>query len=75
MTDHAEAPKSPAEVFQMAHEAVDFIRTKIPAEFHRPRVAIVCGSGLGGIANTVRDDEKHAINYSDIPYFPKTTGR
>lgn len=61
-------------VFQRASESADFIRSKVPAELHFPRVAIVCGSGLGGIASTINKDVSVEINYSDIPNFPKTTG-
>lgn len=71
VADHLGAP-SPG-VFQRATEAAEFIRSKLPEELHRPRVAVVCGSGLGGIANTVREDVKHTIDYKDIPHFPKTT--
>jgi hypothetical protein len=38
----------------------------------RPRIAIVCGSGLGGIAE--RLDGKQVFPYSEIPNFPQSTG-
>ncbi|XP_043914174.1 purine nucleoside phosphorylase isoform X2 [Protopterus annectens] len=38
---------------------------------HRPTVAIICGSGLGGLADTLKDQT--AFNYSDIPNFPHST--
>ena len=38
----------------------------------KPHVAIVCGSGLGEIADLVQD--KQIIPYSDIPEFPRSTG-
>ncbi|XP_056384262.1 purine nucleoside phosphorylase isoform X1 [Hyla sarda] len=38
---------------------------------HRPTVAIVCGSGLGGLGELLKDQV--AFNYSDIPNFPHST--
>ena len=41
----------------------------------RPEVGIVCGSGLGGLADDLDEDkEKKVIPYKDIPKFPETTG-
>ncbi|XP_044076713.1 purine nucleoside phosphorylase 5b isoform X2 [Siniperca chuatsi] len=41
-------------------------RTKV-----RPTVGIVCGSGLGGLAEILKDPE--VFKYSDIPNFPQST--
>ena len=38
----------------------------------RPLVGIVCGSGLGGLADMLKDQV--AFNYKDIPNFPQSTG-
>lgn len=38
----------------------------------QPRVGIVCGSGLGGLAEMLKDQV--AFNYKDIPNFPQSTG-
>ena len=43
----------------------------------RPKVgrSIVCGSGLGGLADDLdKDREKDVFPYKDIPKFPETTG-
>ncbi|XP_026878271.2 purine nucleoside phosphorylase 5a [Electrophorus electricus] len=37
----------------------------------RPLVGIVCGSGLGGLADLLKDQV--AFNYRDIPNFPQST--
>ncbi|CAL8355571.1 unnamed protein product [Lota lota] len=37
----------------------------------RPEVAIICGSGLGGLAQLL--DNKDIFPYQDIPHFPQTT--
>ncbi|XP_019335001.2 purine nucleoside phosphorylase isoform X1 [Alligator mississippiensis] len=37
----------------------------------RPRVAVICGSGLGGLASLLKDQV--VIKYTDIPNFPQST--
>ncbi|XP_068164941.1 purine nucleoside phosphorylase 5a [Antennarius striatus] len=37
----------------------------------RPKVGIVCGSGLGGLADILKDQV--VFNYKDIPNFPQST--
>ncbi|KTG34494.1 hypothetical protein cypCar_00005187 [Cyprinus carpio] len=37
----------------------------------RPKVAIICGSGLGGLADLL--DKKKAFPYDKIPHFPHST--
>ena len=39
----------------------------------RPKVGIICGSGLGGLATQVENAE--VFEYSRIPNFPITTGK
>lgn len=39
---------------------------------HRPQVAVICGSGLGGLTDKLT--EAQAFNYSEIPNFPQSTG-
>lgn len=72
VTDHTPAPT--AGIFQKATESASFVRSKLPSELQAPRVAIVCGSGLGGIASTINKGASVEIDYLDIPNFPKTTG-
>lgn len=38
---------------------------------HRPRVAMILGSGLGSLVEQL--EEADALNYTDIPYFPDST--
>lgn len=38
----------------------------------RPLVGIVCGSGLGGLADMLKDQV--VFDYKDIPNFPQSTG-
>lgn len=39
----------------------------------RPKVAIICGSGLGTLADLM--DDKTVLHYKDIPGFPSSTGK
>ncbi|NWR70166.1 PNPH phosphorylase, partial [Centropus unirufus] len=38
---------------------------------HRPKTAIICGSGLGGLADVLSN--KAIFPYEDIPHFPQST--
>ncbi|HEY0796484.1 MAG TPA: purine-nucleoside phosphorylase, partial [Acidisarcina sp.] len=55
-------------IYENASTAADYIRERIAVE---PRVAIVLGSGLGAIADTV--EQPVLISYGDIPHFPRST--
>lgn len=39
---------------------------------HRPQVAIICGSGLGGLTDKLT--QAQIFDYSEIPNFPQSTG-
>ncbi|MFP4580592.1 MAG: purine-nucleoside phosphorylase [Candidatus Sumerlaeia bacterium] len=52
----------------MAREAADFIRAQASCA---PRVAIVCGTGMGGLADCV--ENAVTLPYTDIPHFPVST--
>ena len=39
----------------------------------KPLVALICGSGLGSIANLV--ENKYILPYENIPDFPRSTGK
>ncbi|KAK3075235.1 Purine nucleoside phosphorylase [Teratosphaeriaceae sp. CCFEE 6253] len=59
--------------FERAVETVEFLRLKLPEALAKPRVAIVCGSGLGGLAATVDGALKEEWAYADVPNFPVST--
>ena len=48
----------------------DFLLSKTA---HRPKVGIVCGSGLGGLVDGLEQQE--SFPYENIPGFPVSTGR
>lgn len=61
--------------FEKATEAVSYLIKGLPADLQRPKVAIVCGSGLGGLAETVQSEPRAEFDYASIPHFPRSTGR
>ncbi|GAB7360171.1 hypothetical protein MBLNU230_g7933t1 [Neophaeotheca triangularis] len=56
-------------VYEKAVETVEFLRHKLPQDLSRPRVAIVCGSGLGGLTTTVNEGFVD-FAYKDVPNMP-----
>ena len=60
--------------FHRATETVDFLRSRLSPQLAHPRVAIVCGSGLGGLTGTINVDEREEWAYEDVPNFPLSTG-
>ncbi|XP_053106122.1 purine nucleoside phosphorylase-like [Hemicordylus capensis] len=54
--------------FERCRETADWLlaRTK-----QRPRIAIICGSGLGPLADSLQHQE--SFKYTDIPNFPHST--
>lgn len=61
--------------FQRATETVEYLQLRLPERLARPRVAIVCGSGLGGLANAVNEGVREEWEYKDVPNFPLSTGK
>jgi xanthosine phosphorylase len=52
-------------------DAADLVRGRLPAGAPAPRAALVLGSGLGAVADEVRDAV--AIPYAELPDFPVGT--
>lgn len=67
---HKGSPGNEADfiAFERVSESADFLmnQTKL-----RPKIAIICGSGLAGLADLLQDPE--VIDYSQIPNFPLST--
>lgn len=59
---------------QSAQETVTFLKKGLPEVLHSPKVAIICGSGLGGLADTVSKSKRVEYDYKTIPNFPQSTG-
>lgn len=62
---YAEEDRNSYEVYK---ETADWLRARTA---QRPRIAIICGSGLGGLADVL--DNKTVFLYEDIPHFPRST--
>ncbi|RCK65770.1 Purine nucleoside phosphorylase [Candida viswanathii] len=65
----------PEEYLRQINHATDIIKHNISKhpELSEPRVMIICGSGLGGIADILEPTTKLEISYSAIPGFKTST--
>ena len=68
-------PLSNKAIFHQAQEAASYLKDRLPPVLQRPLVAIVCGTGLGGLADTIHASLKVELDYTAIPHFPRLTGR
>lgn len=59
--------------FDRATQAAAFIKSHYPAGFSTPKVAIICGTGLGGISNILDAQTKVEVPYNEIPGFKQST--
>jgi len=55
-------------MYDKVMESVGYIQGKIN---HKPKIAIILGSGLGDLANGLKN--KQYVEYKDIPNFPQAT--
>ena len=63
----------PSNAYLQATQSAEYISSILPKQFPLPRIAIICGSGLGGLVSTFHADPQISINYADIPNFPIST--
>lgn len=71
MEDVLAAPNA----YVRATETAQYVRSQLPQSLQNPKVAIVCGSGLGGLADTIEPEPKVELAYGSIPNCPKSTGK
>lgn len=71
---HTSTSQSNMSSLDRANEAVSFLTKSLPEGLRKPQVAIVCGSGLGGLAETVQSEPRAEFDYTSIPHFPRPTG-
>lgn len=64
----------PSELYRRASEAVTALRKILPDSLQYPKVAVVCGSGLGGLQDAVAPDPRVDVDYGDVPGFAKGQG-
>lgn len=59
--------------YRYSYEDIEDVASKILSRTtQRPTIAIVCGTGLGGIVNALEDTTD--VPYSEINGFPVSTG-
>src|ERR1700753_1552886 len=75
MENPAEPQRSAEDLYGRATLTVETIQKGLPDQLRHPKIAIVCGSGLGGLAETIEPEPKSEIAYSDVPGFPVSTGK
>ncbi|CUM63405.1 uncharacterized protein PRCAT00000979001 [Priceomyces carsonii] len=66
---------SPSDYTQLLDQAIRKVQATLesqPSLFH-PRVLIICGSGLGGIVNSLHEEPRIEISYDNIPGFKSST--
>ncbi|RPB17316.1 inosine guanosine and [Morchella conica CCBAS932] len=56
-----------------AAQSAYHIRTQLPPALSKPCIGIICGSGLGGLAETLHSSPQFEISYTKIPNFPHST--
>ena len=64
----------PSTLFHHAKEALRYLHQRVPDNLIRPKVGIICGSGLGGLAAMVEPTRQCEVDYADIPHFTPSTG-
>ncbi|PGH14422.1 purine nucleoside phosphorylase I, inosine and guanosine-specific [Helicocarpus griseus UAMH5409] len=61
-------------VHSLAQETLSYLLSRLPPTLQKPRFAIICGSGLGGLAASIDQDKPKAeFEYGEIPNFPVST--
>ncbi|XP_045619187.1 purine nucleoside phosphorylase isoform X2 [Procambarus clarkii] len=54
--------------YEVIKESADYL---LSGTRHRPKIGVICGSGLGGLADTL--DDRDVFPYQNIPNFPEST--
>ena len=63
-----------SDLSRQVSKAVDFIQSQLHPNLHKPSIGIICGSGLGGLADIIERQSSCELKYEHIPFFPKSTG-
>lgn len=66
---------TPEKYIDLIGQAVNKIQSVLPTDstISKPRVLIICGSGLGGIASLLDKESLIELSYKDIPGFKTST--
>jgi purine-nucleoside phosphorylase len=60
-------------IYEQASEAADFIQKQLSTPIKKPAIGVICGSGLGGLSDILAESRQD-VHYTEIPYFPQSTG-
>jgi purine-nucleoside phosphorylase len=62
--------------YEKAQEAAACLRAAAAPFFsqHAPAIGIICGSGLGGLGQSLHAFPQQQVGFADIPHFPGATG-
>lgn len=55
--------------------SADYLTSKLPDHFKTVELGVICGSGLGGLVDTIDQSTKVEFSYKDIPGFVSSTGK
>jgi purine-nucleoside phosphorylase len=55
--------------------SAEYLTSNLPKEFHNVELGVICGSGLGGLVDTIDQSSKVEFLYKDIPGFVASTGK
>jgi len=67
-SENSESTNDKHYTFEMVDESSQYLLART---HHRPRIGIICGSGLGGLAELLTN--RHLFPYEEIPNFPTST--
>jgi purine nucleoside phosphorylase len=56
-------------------KAAQWLASRLTPVLASPRLAVICGTGLSGLASMVQSDTKASFDYVDIPHFAHTSGK
>lgn len=59
---------------KLASETARYLQASLPLQIRQPAIAIICGSGLGDLADAAEITPRSEMYYRDIPHFPRATG-
>jgi len=60
-------------LYKRASATAELLQKLLPEALQSPKIAIVCGSGLGGLAETIHSSPKLELPYEQVPGFPVST--
>ena len=65
---------STSTLFRRATESFRYLQLRVPTSLIRPKLGIICGSGLGGLAAIVEPTPQCEVEYAEVPHFIPSTG-